>query len=158
MRCRRAQKLLSRRIDVALSGIDAAALEAHLAACAGCQMTATRLEQAWRSLDALGGGASAPDDWRSIEAEAEARSRRWTPFWLRWQLVPAPATAGVLVAMIVLGATGGLLLSRAALGSRRPEPVESRFFAETMGDLPWGSPAAGLGGVLDTGFKEEKAP
>lgn len=158
MRCRRAEKLLSRRIDIALSSVDAAALESHLAACASCQRAAARLEQAWRALDALGGGATAPEDWSRIEAEAEARSGRWTPLWLRWQLVPAPAAAGVLVTMIVLGATGGLLLSRAALGSRRPEPVESRIFAETMGDLPWGSPAAGLAGVLETGLVQEKTP
>ena len=157
MRCRRAQGLLSRRIDVALSSVDAAALESHLAACIACRSAAGRLEQAWRALDALGEGANAPDDWATIEAAAEARSRRLTPFWLRWQLVPIPAAAGVLAAMVALGTTGGFLLSRAALASRRTEPVESRVFAETLGDLPWGSPVAGLASVLDS-LSQEKKP
>jgi predicted anti-sigma-YlaC factor YlaD len=158
MRCLRAQKLLSRRIDGALSSVDAAALESHLVACAGCRMAAARLDQAWRALDALGGGVNAPDDWTRIEAAADARSRRWTPFWLRWQLVPIPAAASVLAAMVVLGTTGGFLLSRAALAPRRAEQVEYRVFAETLGDLPWGSPAAGLVIVLDTGLSQEKRP
>jgi predicted anti-sigma-YlaC factor YlaD len=158
MRCRRAQNLLSRRIDGALSTADAAALESHLVACAGCRMAAAQLDQAWLALDALEGDVNAPDDWARIEAGAEARSRRWTPFWLRWQLVPIPAAAGVLAAMVVLGTTGGFLLSRAALVPRRAEPVESRMFAETLGDLPWGSPAAGLASVLDTGLSQEKKP
>jgi predicted anti-sigma-YlaC factor YlaD len=158
MRCRGAQKLLSHRIDGALSSADASALESHLVACAGCRMAAAQVDQAWRALDALGGGVNAPDDWARIEAAAEARSRRWTPSWLRWQLVPIPAAAGVVAAMVVLGTTGGLLLSRAALAPRRAEPFESRIFAETLGDLPWGSPAAGLAVVLDTGFSQEKRP
>jgi predicted anti-sigma-YlaC factor YlaD len=158
MRCRRAQKLLSRRIDSALSSADAATLESHLMTCAGCRTAAAQLDQAWRALDALADSASAPDDWAKIEAAAVARGRRWTPFWLRWQPVPIPAAAGVLVAMIALGATGGLLLSRAALASRVAEPIESRVFAETLGDLPWGSPAAGLARVLDTGLSQEKTP
>jgi predicted anti-sigma-YlaC factor YlaD len=158
MRCRSAQKLLSRRIDGAPSSADAAALESHLFACAGCRMAAARLDQAWRALDALEAGVSAPDDWASIEAAADARSRRWTPFWLRWQLVPMPAAAGVLAAMVVLGTTGGFLLSRAALAPRRADPVESRVFAETLGDLPWGSPAAGLATVLDGSLTQEGKP
>jgi anti-sigma factor RsiW len=158
MRCRNAQKLLSRRIDVALSRADAAALESHLAACPGCCTAAARLEQAWRALDALGGGATAPDDWARTEAVADARSQRWTPIGLRWQRVPIPGAASVLAAMILLGTTGGLLLSRAALASHRPEPIESRIFAETLGDLPWGSPAAGLAGALDTGLAQERTP
>jgi hypothetical protein len=72
--------------------------------------------------------------------------------------VPIPAAAGVLAAMVVLGMTGGLLLSRAALPSRRAEPVESRIFAETLGDLPWASPVAGLASFLDPSLSQEKTP
>jgi predicted anti-sigma-YlaC factor YlaD len=158
MRCRGAQRLLSRRIDVALSSVDAAAVESHLVACASCRTAGARLDRAWRALDALGGGATAPDDWARIEAGAEASSGRWTPFWLRWQLVPLPAAAGVLAAMVVLGTTGGVLLSRAALAPRRSEPVESRVFAETLGDLPWRSPVAGIASVLDTSLSQEMNP
>ena len=150
MRCRRAQKLLSRRVDGAVSSVDAAALDSHLVGCAACRLAAARLEQAWHALGALEEGISAPDDWARIEAAAEARRWRWTPFWLGWQLAPVkPAAAGVLAAMVALGTTGGVLLSRAALAPQRAGSIESRIFAETLGELPWGSPAAGLAGVLD---------
>jgi hypothetical protein len=89
--------------------------------------------------------APAPDDWTRIEAALEARQRRWTPPWESW--FPAtfrPAVAWVFAAMVALGATGGALLSRVALPPPRASSVEAVAFAETLGDLPWASPAAGL--------------
>ncbi len=155
MRCRRAQKLLSRRIDGAVSSVDAVALDSHLEGCAACRLAAARLEHAWHALGALEGVVTAPDDWARIETAAEAR--RWIPLWLRWQLAPLrPAAAGVLAAMVALGTTGGVLLSRAALAPQRAGSIESRIFAETLGELPWGSPAAGLAGVLDSGMPRER--
>jgi predicted anti-sigma-YlaC factor YlaD len=157
MRCRRAQKLLSRRVDGAASSVDAAALDSHLVGCVACRLAAARLEQAWQALGALEEGISAPDDWARIEAAAEARRWRWTPFWLGWQLAPVrPAAAGVLAAMVVLGTTGGVLLSRAALAPQRAGSIESRIFAETLGELPWGSPAAGLAGVFGNSTAQEE--
>ncbi len=150
MRCRRAHKLLSRRLDGAVSSVDAAALDSHLVGCAACRLAAVRLERAWHALGALEEGISAPDDWARIEVAAEARRWRGTPFWLGWRLAPVrAAAAGVLAAMIALGTTGGVLLSRAARAPQRAGSIESRIFAETLGELPWGSPAAGLAGILD---------
>ena len=157
MRCRGAQKLLSRRVDGAVSSVDAAALDSHLVGCAACRLAAVRLEQAWHALGALQEGISAPDDWARIEAAAEARRWRWTPSWLGWPLAPLrPAAAGVLAAMVALGTTGGVLLSRAALAPQRAGSIESSLFAETLGELPWGSPAAGLAGVFDNSTAREE--
>ncbi len=156
MRCRRAQKLLSRRVDGAVSSVDATELDLHLVGCAACRLAAARLERAWQALGALEEGISAPDDWARIEAAAEARRWRWTPSWLGWQFVPVkPAAAGVLAVMVALGTTGGVLLSRAALAPQRPGSIESRIFAETLGELPWGSPVAGLAGVLGNSAAQE---
>jgi hypothetical protein len=61
--------------------------------------------------------------------------------------------------MVAVGATGGVLISRAALAPRhRPDSIEATMFAETLGELPWGSPASGLAGVLVTRSPQEKTP
>ncbi len=159
MRCSKAERLISRRLDGRLSSREAAALDRHLAECERCRRAAELLQQAWRALAPLEATPPAPDDWRQIETAVEARRRRWTPSWLPWQLPPAPAAAAwMLLAGIALGATGGVLISRAALAPGRSVPMEARMFAETMGELPWGSPAAGLGGVLDARTAKERAP
>lgn len=152
MRCRSAQKMTSRRIDGALAPIDAVALESHLSRCAACQLAARRTEQAWHALADLEEAVRAPDDWARIEAATEARLGRWMPLWLRWQLDSIPAALAVLLALTV-GTAGGVLLSNAALAPRpadlRAVPIEARVIAETLGDLPWGSPAARLAVVFD---------
>ncbi len=159
MRCSKIERLISRRLDGRLSSREAAALELHLAECEGCRRAAELLQQTWRALAPLEATASAPDEWREIEAAVEARRRRWVPSRRPWQLAPVPvAAAWVLVAGIALGATGGVLVSRAALAPSRSVPMEARMFAETMGELPWGSPAAGLGGVLDARAAKEATP
>jgi hypothetical protein len=58
--------------------------------------------------------------------------------------------------MVALGTTGGVLLSRAALAPQRAGSIESSLFAETLGELPWGSPAAGLAGVFDNSTAREE--
>jgi predicted anti-sigma-YlaC factor YlaD len=159
MRCGKAQRLLSRRIDGRLSAADAAALDLHLETCPACRLVAERLPEAWRALAQLDPAGAAPDDWAAIEAAAEASRRRWVPFWLRWQLAPAPAAAALALAgMVAVGATGGVLISRAALTPGHPDPIEARMFAETLGELPWGSPASGLTGALATRSSHEKNP
>jgi predicted anti-sigma-YlaC factor YlaD len=145
MRCRKALRLASRAIDRTVSGSEAASLGAHLARCEACRLAAEGLSQAWGALAPLEQVDPAPDDWAQIEARIEARSRRWTPPWEGWQLVaPRPATALALAGIVALGAAGGGLLSRAALGPARGLSFEATAFAETLGDLPWDSPAAGL--------------
>ncbi len=161
MRCRRAQKLVSRRMDGALPSDDAAALDLHLVRCAACRFAAERLERAWRALAPAGQAVAAPDDWARIEAGVEGRSGKGMPLPLRWQIGPAPAAAAcALVVMAALGATGGVLLSRAAFAPRRADSIEASVISETLGDLPWGSPAAGLAGFLadlDTRVPQEKS-
>jgi anti-sigma factor RsiW len=156
MRCRKAHRLLSRRIDGLLSAPDAASLEVHLADCAACRFAAEHLDQAWGALARIDDAPLAPNDWATIEAAAEARSRRWMPLWLRLQFAPAPAAIALLAAMVVLGTTAGALISRAALAPSRSGPIEAAMFAETLGDLPWGSPASGLASGLDTRLPQEK--
>jgi len=159
MRCGKAQRLLSRRIDGRLSTPDAEALDLHLVHCPACRVAAERLPQAWHALAQLGEAGAAPDDWAAIEAAAEARRRKWMPLWLRWQLAPAPAAAALALAgMVALGATGGALISRAALARGQADSIEGRMFAETLGELPWGSPASGLTGVLGARLPQEKNP
>jgi predicted anti-sigma-YlaC factor YlaD len=158
MRCRKAQRLLGRRIDGLLSTPDAAVLDEHLADCSSCRLAAERLERAWDALARIDDAPPAPDDWATIAAAAEAGSRRWMPLWLRLQLAPAPAAIALLAAMVVLGTAAGALISRAALAPRHPGPIEATMFAETLGDLPWGSPASGLASVLDTRLPQEKNP
>jgi hypothetical protein len=145
MRCSKALSLASRAIDRTVSDAEAASLGAHLESCGACRLAAGRLNDAWRALAPLERVPDAPDDWARIEARLETKGRRWTDVWEGWQVVALrPAAAWVLAGMVALGATGGALLSRAALGPARGLSFEATAFAETLGDLPWDSPAAGL--------------
>jgi predicted anti-sigma-YlaC factor YlaD len=145
MRCRAAQRTASRAIDGAASTAEVEALAAHVASCESCRLAVEKLSRAWGALAPLEKMAPAPDDWTRIEAALEARQRRWTPPWESWFPAPfRPAVAWALAAMVALGATGGALLSRVALAPPRASSVEAIAFAETLGDLPWASPAAGL--------------
>jgi len=146
-------------MDVALSIGDRSALDRHLAECAPCRTKADRLSRAWRALDRLEGPVEAVDDWRRIEAAVDAEGERWTPPWAGWQLAPAPAaSAWVLAGMVMLGAAGGALVSRAALPPSRTDSTEARAFAETLGVLPWESPAAALAAILGAPLPEEERP
>lgn len=158
MRCRAAQRTASRVIDGAASTAEAEALAAHVAGCESCRLAVDRLSRAWGALAPLERMAPAPDDWARIEATLEARRRRWTPPWEGW--FPAtvrPAVAWAFAAMVALGATGGALLSRVALAPQRAPSVEATAFAETLGDLPWASPAAGLARPLLAALPAQEA-
>ena len=52
--------------------------------------------------------------------------------------------------MVMLGATGGFFVSRAALPARARPEGEATMLAQALDDLPWGSPAAGLTAMLDS--------
>jgi predicted anti-sigma-YlaC factor YlaD len=159
MRCGRAQKLVSRRIDGLLSGRDTASLDRHLAQCPACRLGTGQLQRAWRALAPLEKVDAAPDDWARIEAAVQATGGKWAWRWPSWQLAPAPAAAAwTFAGMVALGATAGVLVSRAALAPVRSESVEAGAFAETLGDLPWGSPAAPLALALDTEPSKEERP
>lgn len=148
MRCRSARKLLSRRLDARLAPGEARRLEDHLAGCAACAREGARLEHAWTRLEALAPAAPAPDDFAAVLASLE-RGRRGLAGWLGW-LVPVPraALAAAVAASVVLGATAGVGLGRAALARRDAAPPEVLALSDGFGLLPFGSPAAGLARAL----------
>lgn len=152
MRCRKARKLLSLRMDDRLAARRAARLELHLAGCSECRLSAERLARAWGALTSLAPPRPAPDDWTAIEVGVEARRRPWLPDWLDPGLVPGRAAAAALfIGMTLIGGAGGLLIGRAIASSSPPVPLETTLVAETLGDLPWNSPASGLEPVLYAG-------
>jgi putative zinc finger protein len=146
------------RVDRVLSTANAAALDVHLDACSDCRVFAERLDASWRVLHVLDDRVTAPDDWATVERAIDAKNR-WIPESIRWRFAPVPAAAAwAFVAVAAVGLAGGALVSRAALGPQRTAPIEASMFAETLGDLPWASPAAGLGHVLDGRFAKENKP
>lgn len=159
MRCSRALRLASRAIDRTPSDADAARLRSHLQTCAECRQAVGRMSRAWGALGSLERVPEAPDDWARVESSLEARRRRWALPREGWQLVAwRPAAAWALAAMVGVGATGGALLSRAAVGPARASSFEATAFAETLGDLPWDSPAAGLARPLLAALPSQGAP
>ncbi len=158
MRCRKAHKLLSLRIDGLLPARPAAELEQHLAGCADCRLEAERLEHAWAVLGRVEPSGAAPDDWAAIVAGVEARRRPWLPAWLDLGIIPTrAATSGVLIVMFVVGGAGGIVLAH-TLPHGRSVPLESQVIAETLGELPWSSPASGLGPLLAVEEAREGRP
>lgn len=156
MRCRKARKLLSPRMDGRLTARRAARLELHLAGCSECRLEAARLDRAWGALSYLAPPRPAPEDWAAIEAGVDARRRPWLPAWLDPSLVPTRAAAAALfIAMALVGGAGGLWIGRAIPASHERPPLESQLVAETLGDLPWNSPASGLEPVLYAGRSAE---
>ncbi len=158
MRCRKARKLLSLRMDDRLAARQAAGLEPHLAGCSACRLVAERLDRAWETLAVLAPPLSAPDDWTAIEAGVLAQRHGPLSAWLDLGLVPTRAAAAtLLVGMAVVGGAGGLLLARAFPPSHG-EAVESQLIAETLGDLPWNSPASDLEPALYAGRSVGERP
>ena len=151
MRCRAAQKLLSRRLDGRLAYPDATTLDEHLAGCPTCALAASRLERAWVRLDALPRVARAPDDFAAVLGSIGARRRGWVAeLELLLPRLPArPAWVLAVAASILVGVTTGVTLGRAAFGARgssaSPEAVA---LSEGFGVLPFDSPAAGLAHAL----------
>jgi len=149
MRCRRVPKLLSLRIDGRLSPRRAADLDLHLANCSSCRLVVERLQKSWDVLARVPAPPPAPDDWTAIEATVDARRWQWVPAWFDLGLVPTRAAAAVLIiAMAMIGGAAGLLLGRALRSSSHAAPLETELVAETLGDLPWNSPASSLEPVL----------
>lgn len=158
MRCRNAQRLLSLRIDGLLPERQEPELASHVAGCQACRLAAEGLERAWRDLASAEKPSSAPDDWSRIEAAIDRRSWRWLrPEWSLGFAPTRAAAAVMLVAMAAAGGAGGALLGRALHADRATAP-DPMAVAETLGDLPWSSPAAGLETVLLVGSVEERQP
>jgi predicted anti-sigma-YlaC factor YlaD len=154
MRCTKALRLLSLRMDVPLSAHAAEKLDLHLAGCSSCRLAAEGFERTWEALESVATPGPAPDDWMSIETAVEGRQRRWLPTWFDLDLAPTrAAVACALAVMALVGGAGGLLLEH-ALRTDQPVALESVMIAETLGDLPWNSPVSGLGQLLDAHGEE----
>jgi len=157
MRCRKAERLLSRRMDGTLPSEDRLTLERHLERCASCSALAARVTRTWDALGKLGEPGPAPDDWARIQARVDAsRAEIRLPDWVLAHRHAAAAAS--LLAVALLGATGGALVTRKALAPFRAEPTEAKALAETLGDLPWDSPAAGLAASLGAPPRQEVRP
>ena len=156
MRCRRALKLVSRRVDGALASDHAAALEDHLATCAPCRVAAAAMSEAWGALAVLERPVDSVDDWTRIEGAVEGRSSSWSDAWQASLTPLRPASVALLAGMVVLGATGGVLITRAGTARTSADSIESRVFTETLGDLGYGSPASGIALVLDTRAEKDQ--
>jgi len=106
MRCRTAERWLSRALDRPLDDSIRKALESHLAGCAGCRAAASELRALRTRLSQGVRPEPVPGFWGRIERRlAEAPSLEPQAVWLRWGLRAIPASlamiAGFLGAMIL---------------------------------------------------------
>jgi len=109
MGCRDARRLFSARIDGRLGSEGAAALDAHLAGCAGCRRKLARWEAAARALRASGPTVVPPflAERALLAATRAARPapRAWfLPAARKVALAGALAAAGVWLAALATGA------------------------------------------------------
>lgn len=139
--------MLSLDLDRRLPPRRGEGLARHLSTCDACARAAVALGATWARLDALPLPAAAPDDFAAILARVDERATGWRGAlggWVPWRLA-----AAVLAMCVVVGSGAGLALGSAAFGRvRHPAPVELAALAEGFGDLPFGSPAAGLARAL----------
>jgi len=107
MKCRTAERWISQSLDRSLDRSVRDALEAHLADCPACRITASEV----RDLRARLGDVSFPEPlpyfWSRLESRlAEAPRAEAQALWLRWSLRAIPASlamiAGFLGAMMLL--------------------------------------------------------
>lgn len=152
MRCRAAMKLVSLRLDGRLSSAEAAALDAHLAACSECEATSARVESAWRELAMDAAVPATPDLWSAIAAGVE--EPRGIAGWLAsaWRQAPGQAVSAAVLALVaVLGLEVGAILWNAATPSTASLPLEAVALAEAFADVPAGTPFDALARGEHTG-------
>lgn len=138
--CTEAHTLLPALDDPVLTGAEAAALAAHLSACAACRREQARLGHAMQALDGAAPALPAPDLWpafvRRLEQERAARRP-----WDGWQAVLeglfAPRRAGWHAPALALGAL--VLLAALLHGSHPGTP--RRIARNLPPQLPAASPA-----------------
>lgn len=145
MRCRSAQRMISRAIDGRVVDGDRAELERHLAVCDGCRQLQRDIQATWRAIEAFGAPADFQAAWATIDAQASRPRSRWA--WLDRFRLPAPVRAAVFASFLVvagLGVGGGLLLFRGL--SQAPKPsVEAAAISDAFSDLPAGALAINVG-------------
>ena len=142
MRCRKAQKLLSLKLDGQLDEPRARALEAHTARCFPCQRFATELASSTRALDSLGAPEPRPGFTDRLltrlpqRRPARGRLRHW------WEaLRPAPLAGAA--AALSCGIAAALFMNGGHVITDRPdERPEEALLADWFDALPADSPAA----------------
>jgi anti-sigma factor RsiW len=126
MDCAAARTLLPLLLDGELQGAERAALEAHIASCAGCRAAWEALAAESRRVRALAGAyepsaALRPRIMSALDAADRAEADRMPPPRRTRALSPALAIAAALVLLLV-GAVAGYLVAQ--------EPVEQRLSAD----------------------------
>jgi len=128
MKCRTAERWISRDLDRPLEGAVRAALEAHLAACPKCRATASDVQSLRARLGEVRYPEPLPYFWTRLEARlAAAPAAPSQAFWLRWSLRAIPASlaliAGFLGAMMVFVPTNGETATSQALLFGEENPI-----------------------------------
>lgn len=132
MTCARAEELISRRLDGALTGREGEALRGHLASCGACINRARALAaqdlllaRAWPPIAAPAGFSEAVQTALPAHLPGRAAPRRFAPFWT----APRPALAAALVIALLAvvaapraRATLAPALRHFLLNEREPSP------------------------------------
>jgi anti-sigma factor RsiW len=111
MKCKNAERLLSRYLDHELDQVRARQLEDHLARCAGCRQELADLAAATDRLRALDAPGPSPFLATRVMAEVRLARRRHRPAWAK---LVATAAAVLLVAG---GAFAGVNLGTGLAGN-----------------------------------------
>ena len=98
MNCRDTEKRLIAYLDAKLIGTERRDIEAHLAACSGCQERVARFQSVWSLLDELPVVKPSPAFDIGVRARVQRESNR-RRFW-NW-LVPSPRMAFAITALLI---------------------------------------------------------
>jgi predicted anti-sigma-YlaC factor YlaD len=101
MNCHAAQRLVSAARDGELGGPDRAALDGHLAGCAGCRRMSEALAEAagaWKSRDAAAAVPDAKLEWQRLQRKLSPASVPTSRSGVWWGLSLA-AAAGLALAL-----------------------------------------------------------
>ena len=136
MKCKQAQRALSRYLDRELSSTEMASVGEHLEHCPECRAEHARQQRLW---DLLGRAepVGSPDLTAAIEARL-AQPRGWSALLAGLRLdsfVPAAAAAAVVAGFVWMGSWAG-----ATHGAADAE-THDRAFGELLSDAPPGMEA-----------------
>lgn len=135
MDCREIRDKLTEYQLGGLEDTERAAVEAHLADCAGCRAELAALARLDDLLPAMTPLTAPAELWAGIEARLQPRHAPWWQWALEW---PRPALAAAATVMIAVGL---------ALGLRGPAPVVptetlAPAYQEQQIVAEWSSPLA----------------
>jgi hypothetical protein len=120
MRCRHAERWISRSFDRPLDRFRREALEAHLAGCGRCRAAASESLTLRSRLGDVRAPEPLPDFWGRLEARLdEDRVPETQALWVRWSLKAIPASLAMIAGF--LGAMAFFVSAPAELG--QPETL-----------------------------------